>query len=240
MISVDQPQNTPQDVLIAYSSKEDGTMLDRLQADMSAVSSHRSRFLEAVGVDTRQMIFQIILYGDEQNYSRIIDVDSSLCGQHIHADALYTEVPYVALFLPTADCVATTIYDPSRRALALLHLGRHSTVAGLMSKTVAYFSSKGSNVRDLRIWMSPSVKKESYVMEYFNQSDAPVWKPYVSIASDGLHLDLQGYIRSRAEAAGVPSSHIFESAIDTATDNNYFSHSQGDVRDRFATVVMMK
>lgn len=240
MIQADQPTNTPNTLLIAYSSKEDGPMLKKPDYDPSTVQLNKEKFLQKVHIPVDKMIHQVILYGPEQTYAKIIEVDASSCGHIAYADALYTELSQVALFLPTADCIATTVYDPKRRALALLHLGRHSSIAQLMSKVIELFVTKGSDAKDLHIWMSPSVKKESYTMEFFNEASSSLWQPYYAKNDTGYSVDLPGFTRNLAEMSGVPSTNITESAINTATSNDYYSHSSGDVSGRFATVVMMK
>ena len=81
------------------------------------------------------MVYQRIIYDEAQRYDLIVEVGENDTCKHIdevHADALVTESPNVGLMLPIADCVGTVIYDPVQRRLALVHLGRHSTVAGLM------------------------------------------------------------------------------------------------------------
>ena len=82
----------------------------------------------------------------------------------MHADVLYTEQPKVGLFLPIADCIGTIIYDPTRKAIALAHLGRHASVADTIKKTIDFFTMKGSRPQDLIIWMAPSVERRRILL----------------------------------------------------------------------------
>ena len=240
MIAQDQPTCFPEKVCAAVSSRQDGTMLDRAQGNRHAndIVTNRQMFCKEVDIDYRQCVYQIISYDDENTYDAICQVDApNTLG--VSADVLYTRSKGVGLFLPIADCIGTVIYDPQMEALALAHIGRHASIANTLQKTIRYFEKQGSDVRNLLIWMAPSVKRSNYRLDYFVHKDTPEWQPFVDETADGIYLDLQAYNRARAIEAGVQESHIYESPVNTATDRNYFSHSSGDTSGRFAVVAML-
>ena len=245
MIVADQPTCFPSDLLVAVSSKDDGTMLKRIRGrHVSEILENRRRFCDQIGVTYDDVVYHVISYDQAQTFDNIAEVTETDTVKHnnegIFADALYTEAAGIGLFLPVADCIATVIYDPKRRALMLAHLGRHSTVAQLMSRAVRYFVERGSRTKDLQIWMSPSIIQKNYRMDYFNHADDKNWQNFCRQTADGIYLDMQGFNRSLAIQAGVPDENIFISSIDTADNPNYFSHSSGDVDGRFAIVACMK
>ena len=245
MIAADQPTCFPSDLLVAVSSKDDGTMLNRIRGrHVAEVLDNRWRFCDQIGVNYDEVVYHVISYDQGQTFDAIADVTEADTTRHnsegIFADALYTEAVGVGLFLPVADCIATAIYDPKRRALMLVHLGRHSTVAQLMSRAVRYFVERGSRAKDLQIWMSPSITQKNYLMDYFNHANDTNWRNFCRQTADGIYLDMQGFNRSLAVQAGVPGDNIFISPIDTADDPNYFSHSAGDTGGRFAVLAEMK
>ena len=241
MIRTDQPTYFPPELLIAVSSKDDGTMLNRIHGrHVAEVLENRRRFCDQIGVKYDDVIYHVTSYNQAQTFDNIAEVTEADTVKHnnegIFADALYTEMAGVGLFLPVADCIATVIYDPKRRALMLAHLGRHSTVAQLMSRAVRYFVERGSQAKDLQIWMSPSITQKNYRMDYFNHTNDTNWHNFCRQTADGIYLDMQGFNRSLAIRAGVPDDNIFISPIDTADDPNYFSHSSGDTGGRVAVV----
>ena len=245
MIAADQPACFPSDLLVAVSSKDDGTMLDRIRGrHVAEVLENRRRFCDQIGITYDEVVYHVISYDQAQTFDTIAEVtetDTVKCNSEgIFADALYTETAGVGLFLPVADCIATAIYDPKRRALMLAHLGRHSTVAQLMSQAVQYFVECGSQAKDLQIWMSPSITQKNYRMDYFDHTNDTNWHNFCRQTADGIYLDMQGFNRSLAVQAGVPADNIFISPIDTADDLHYFSHSSGDTAGRIAAVVMMR
>ena len=245
MIRTDQLTCFPSDLLVAVSSKDDGTMLNRIRGrHVAEIVNNRRRFCDQIGVKYDEVVYHVISYDRAQTFDNIAEVTEADTVKHnnegIFADALYTEMAGVGLFLPVADCIATVIYDPKRRALMLAHLGRHSTVAQLMTRVVQYFVERGSQAKDLQIWMSPSITQKNYRMDYFNHTSDTNWRNFCRQTADGIYLDMQGFNRSLAVQAGVPGDNIFISPIDTADDPNYFSHSAGDTGGRFAVLAEMK
>ncbi len=244
MITVDQPTCFSSDLLVAVSSKDDGIMLNRIRGrHVAEIVNNRQRFCDQIGVKYDDVVYHVISYDQAQSFDNIAEVTETDTVKHnnegIFADALYTEMAGVGLFLPVADCIATVIYDSERRALMLAHLGRHSTVAQLMSRAVRYFVERGSQAKDLQIWMSPSITQKNYRMDYFDHTNDTNWRNFCRQTADGIYLDMQGFNRSLAIQAGVPGDNIFISPIDTADDPNYFSHSSGDTGGRFAVLAEM-
>ena len=152
------------------------------------------------------------------------------------------------MFLPSADCVATDVYDHIKKVLAMDHLGSHSTVANLAEKLVGHpMKTYNTDPRDLIIWMAPSLQKQSHILQYADFANNNLdWQPYCTRLANGFLLDMQGYNHSRFIAMGVPSENITISSVDTGTNSNYWSHyTETTIRGheappRFAVVCMMK
>lgn len=242
MIAADQPTLHPA-VRIIVSSRDDGTVLDRSRATHDGdVLEARRKICEAADFDYAQAVFQRIIYSPDACYDLLAEVDERSTTQYtdeIVADGLMTAAPGVALFLPVADCVATVLFDPITKRLALLHLGRHSTLTKLLPRTIERFLSEGSRPEDLLVWMSPSAQKQSYALEYFEHADDPAWAPYIEPAGSGYRLDMQGFNAAVCEDAGIRPENVHRSMIDTVTDDRYFSHSAGDTYGRFAVIAML-
>lgn len=244
MILKDQPACFPDSVLVKVSSKNDGTVLDRTKEVHAADALvNRSEFCKKVGVPYDQVVYQQIIYGDEQTYSKIARVDGNHVSSTvpgIKADALFTTTPGVGLFLPVADCVATVFYDTRRKELALAHIGRHASYAKLATRVVEQFVANGSNLNDVTVWMSPHAGKDSYKLEWFDRQDDPDWSDFYTHKPDGFYLDMAGYNKALLVKSGINEANIFVSPVDTASDDNYFSHSSGDVAGRIAVLAMIK
>ncbi|NCU29629.1 laccase domain-containing protein [Candidatus Saccharibacteria bacterium] len=243
MIKNDQPTCFPDDVLVALSSKNDGTMLDRdMGVHDGTIVSHRTKFCKKIGVDYSDVVYQRIIYSRDRTYRLICEVDDGSTTKwtsEVVTDALFTRSKNVALMLPVADCVATIIYDPVIQALSLLHLGRHSTTTDLLVRVLRKFSDEGSQMKDLIVWMSPNAHVSNYVMEYFDQANDPAWQDFHYKTDEGYHIDMQGFNARICQNQGISPDNIHVSLIDTVTNPDYFSHSAGDASGRFAVVAMM-
>ena len=243
MIKADQFQNLPSKLILSFSSCDDGTMLDRARGyhDTEIVRARRT-FCHENGVNYDNVVYQQIMYDDHATYSLLAEADDRATQKNTEsllADGIYTKCPGVGILLPVGDCIATVLYDDTTKSLAMLHLGRHSTLTDLLSKTIRHFVSEGSDMADIQVWMAPSVQRESYRLDYFSAQDDPHWQPFIDRHNTGFFIDMQGYNRSVCERAGILPGNITISPIDTATNDNYFSHSQGDTAGRIAVVAMM-
>ncbi|MDO4712399.1 MAG: polyphenol oxidase family protein [Candidatus Saccharibacteria bacterium] len=243
MIASNQPTCFPPDVLVAVSSRSDGTMLDRPRGvhHPEVVASRRS-FCQKNGIVYDDVVYQRIVYGEKRRYDCMAEVDCGMTTAYtseLMADGLFTKERGVALFLPVSDCIAAVLYDPVAKHLAMLHLGRHSTIAGLMRRGIAAFLQADSRPEDIVVWMSPSAQAETYVMQYFDQANKSDWRDFYRQSPEGIHLDMQGYNAAVCRRAGIPAANIHCSPINTMTNPDYFSHACGERSGRIAVVAMM-
>ena len=80
-----------------------------------------------------------------------------------HTDAIMTNLPGVPLMLCIADCVPVIVYDPVKRAVAVIHDGWRGTVQRLAAKTVfAMRLAYGSAPKDLLAYVGPSISRAHY------------------------------------------------------------------------------
>lgn len=233
MIASDQPTIFENTIVAALSSKGDGNLKFGLGDDMD-ILKNRERFLDKVGIDIHHTSLVGITYDTEDFVKyRIVTLEDKGRGMfgaatEEYVDALVTTEPGHALFLPIADCAGAILYDPSRRVLMVSHLGRHSVEQDGATKSVAYMVNKCQvRAADILVWVSPSVGKATYPLKAFGGRS------------------LQEVIVDQLAHAGVTKEHIQVSPIDTAHDENYFSHSEflkgrQDTPGRFAVVAMMR
>lgn len=245
MILTDQPKIFPDELQVHFSSRDDGTMLMReFGRHAPEAVENRRAFLEKNSIDYDDMVYQTISYAPGGSYNTLAIVDKRhrmLVDPGTVADALITDQPGIALFLPVADCVATVLYDPHRRVLAVLHLGRHSSITDLISRVISTMETLyGTQVVDLLAYLSPAIQRESYKLEHFDQAEKPEWLNFVDEKDDGIYVDLPGYNHHVLVKLGVPAENIELSTLDVFVHSGYFSHARGDKNGRQALVAMMK
>ena len=233
MITPHQPTIFGDTIVAALSSKSDGNLKFGLEDDKKTLAS-RKRFLQKVGIDIHHTSLVGITYDtDDFAKYRIVTLEDKERGMlegdsEEYVDALVATEPGHALFLPIADCAGVILYDPTRGVLMVSHLGRHSVEQNGAIKSVEYMVANcGVSAKDVLVWVSPSVGKATYPLAAF----------------DGRAL--QDVIVEQLGRAGIAAKHIELSDVDTAHDDNYFSHSEflkgnRDVSGRFAIVAMMR
>jgi copper oxidase (laccase) domain-containing protein len=231
MIATDQPRIFDTSLMVGVSSVHDGTMKFGTDTDQ-AVTANRRAFLSKLTINPAHTTLISITYDtdDFAKYRIVTEAEKSKGmnqPSNEYADALVTTKPNHALFLPLADCVGVVLYDTKQHVLMVSHLGRHSIEINGAAKSVAYLQRKcGTDPANLLVWLSPAVGKATY--------------PLSAFAGKAMHE----VIFEQLKSVGVLPNQIEASAVDTAQDPNYFSHSQY-LKDsalpngRFAIVAMM-
>lgn len=218
---------------VAVSTVADGTMLDKSYLESPEVIANRERWLAKQGITLDNTVRVQVSYDHGANFCRYREVGGDDKGAAMRGgtpavdDALITTTPGQALFLPIADCIAATLYDPVHQVLMLSHLGRHSLEQNGGYASVMHLQEYyGSKPEDLQIWLSPAVGKETY--------------PIYTLNNQGLKEALY----AQCAAVGVRRENIRDDVTDTVTNPDYYSHSaflRGDkaTDGRFAMVAVM-
>ena len=219
-------------VFTAVSTVSDGSMKSTDQ-NFASVLPTRTTFLHKNSLDPADTTLVQVTYGGD-NYCRYRtlsndDVGNGITRQAtIESDALVVTQPGHALFLPLADCIGAVIHDPTKNILMLSHLGRHNLEQYGGTKCIEYLVNHHNvNTSDLTVWLSPAAGSDSY--------------PLYAFDNRGLHeVAIEQIIN-----AGVLDENISVSPINSASDSNYFSHSQflkgtRESDGRFAVVALLQ
>lgn len=200
-------------ITIATSTVHDGTMKST-DGSWQSVLPAREAFLEKHALRPEHTTLVQVAY-ETDNFCRYQDVsaedqgDGITRGATIEADALITTTPGHALFLPLADCIGAVIHDPTRGVLMVSHLGRHSLEQHGGTKSIRYLiDTHDVDPKSLTVWLSPAAGAEHYPLHAFEGRS------------------LHDVAIEQVTKAGVPTSNITASLIDTTKDETYYSHSQ--------------
>ena len=226
---------TLDDILkIGLSEKADGNMKIYRETEADEVVENRARFLGLMGLTLEMTRFVRVQYDGVSDFCQFAHVT----GNHAldqedeaipRADGLlFAEyeadlgAPPVGLFLPLADCVGVVLYDAQKKALMMVHCGRQTILQDGAYKAVGYVTEwAGTRPEDVLAWLSPSARKENYPLQEMGG------------------VSLQEAVVEQLTRAGVAETSIQRSEIDTTTDEQYFSHSQGDTEKRFAIAAVL-
>lgn len=182
-------------------------------------------FLQTYGFDPADSVKVGVMYQPNSTYTKVIRAMQDTSWD-TKADAIFTKLPGKTIYLPVADCVGTVVYDPVAGMLGVLHLGRHSSVVGL----IEVFAERvrrdtASDPAHWRVWMSPSIQRQSNRLRYFEPPHPAEWNGFVDKKSDDeLHVDIPRHNTAHFIQLGVKLDNMYVSQIDTYTDERYFSH----------------
>lgn len=233
----------------AFSEKKDGNLANSINGkifEFDEVIKNRNKFFKKINKDIGKSICMWVTHGDE-----IVEANSDLAKvsmldykKAVKTDGLMTNKKNLYLFLLIADCLPLIIYDPLKNAVALVHAGWKGISLNIPGKAVKKLNQiYKSNPSDLIVGIGPCVDKKSFIKENPSQKDDNRWKKFIFPLQNGkCEIDLRGFAKKQLIDAGVNKNNIFESKIDTGTDERFFSHVREkelplNKQGRFACIV---
>ena len=156
-------------------------------------------------------------------------------------DALVTDRPGLPLLATFADCYPVLLFDPRRRALALVHAGWRGTAAGVARAAVeALRREYGCRPADLVAGVGPGICGGCYEVgeEVAARFDGGWVRP--SGAPGRHHLDLATANRAQLEAAGVPGHRVHLHGACTRESAALPSHRRSPDGSRFACLAAIR
>jgi YfiH family protein len=165
----------------------------------------------------------------------------------VHADAMITDVPGLAIGVETADCVPVLLFDPVKHAAAAVHAGWRSTVKKIVQKAINRMSEEfGSEPSRMVAAIGPAIGPECY------EVDEPVIGPVrdafsfwedvaVPRGGDRWSLDLVKANRMELLQIGLPEKNIHSLGMCTSCRKDLFYSFRAEGRTgRMLSVIMLK
>ncbi len=208
--------------------------------DLAAVEENHERAFAALGLRREQVVSPYQVHG---THVRLVGQAHTGTTQPA-TDGLLTATPGVALLLRFADCVPILIFDPTRRAVAMIHSGWKSTVENIAAAAVeAFVRHARSQPEDLWAGIGPAIGPCCYeVGQEMVQTISRVKPQRAGVLQQRngrSYLDLPGLVQAQLTAAGIKK--IVASGICTACHTEeWFSHRAENGRTgRFGALVML-
>ena len=194
----------------------------------------RLAFAAALGLDGARLSVASGLHGAE--VARVDQPSGAVRGH----DAVVTDRPGLPLLATFADCYPVLLFDPVRRALALVHAGWRGTAAGIAGRTVEALGREyGCRPSDVVAGVGPGICGGCYEVgwEVAERFDPTCVRP----SPAGRHLlDLAAANRAQLEAAGVPSDHVHAHGACTRESDVLPSHRRAPDGNRFACIAAIR
>ncbi|MEP7031887.1 MAG: peptidoglycan editing factor PgeF [Pseudolabrys sp.] len=125
------------------------------------------------------------------------------------ADAVVTDKPALAIGVSTADCGPLLFADAQARVIGAAHAGWRGAFTGVIEATVAAMEKLGATRRQIVAVLGPTISQKNYevgpeFIERFSAADAANARYFAPSPTAGHAMfDLNGYIKSRVEHAGI-------------------------------------
>jgi YfiH family protein len=140
----------------------------------------------------------------------------------LEADGAVTNLRHVVLALRTADCIPVFLYDPVKRAIALVHAGWRSAEKRIVVAALEQMKENfGTDPQDVKVVLGPSIRSCCYEV---GQEMCMVF-PKAMISKKGKwFLDLQRVNRKQLIQTGVSEEKIIDIGLCTCCDERFFSY----------------
>ena len=229
-----------------YSNKKDGNMAPRF-GDKKIVLQNKKNFFNKNNIDINNSLKIKVTYSDN---IFILDKDfinkNDLSSLELDTDSIITKEPNIFLYLYFADCIPMVMFDKKNNVLAFAHMGWQSIELDLHKKIINTLKEKyNTDSSNIEVVLGPSIKKESYILKKPSQLKFECWRPFLKeIKKDYYEIDLSGYLVNSLKNEGILDIKV--NYIDTAKDNNYFSHyrcvyiNKDEKEGRFIAGAMIK
>lgn len=191
------------------------------------LARNRARLYAAIDKPRVQWLRQ--MHGTRVHYAPRV-------GDEVEADAVWTDVPGVAVAVTTADCIPVVIADGAGDLVAVIHCGWRGAVGGVIEATLRKLPVETS---DLRAWLGPGICGRCYEVGRDVYEKATLWpdagKTFSPAGAVGKWLfDLPGYAAGRLMSAGVDE--IDRSDACTFHEDRFFSYRRDGRTGFMATV----
>lgn len=198
--------------------------------DAIAVAENRSRLAALIGVSPEKIFFMNQVHGRDV---AIIDEGSDPSATP-SVDALFTEVPGLALVTLIADCVPVLLY--SEGAVAAVHIGRKGLVAGVLDSALEHFHRNEIPHSAIFAELGPSICGDCYEVDIESYHEVVESHPAAATSEAQRCVDVAAGIRAQLKRYGIGFK---QSPLCVMHDPGYFSYRRDGVTGRQAGVVLL-
>jgi YfiH family protein len=173
--------------------------------DPAHIAENRGRMARALGVAADRFLTPYQIHSPD-----VVVADKPWTAEdRPRADALVTRAPKLAVGVSTADCGPLLFADERARVIGAAHAGWRGAFTGVIEATIAAMEKLGADRANIVVALGPTISQPNYevgpeFIERFTASDAENGR-YFTPASRADHamFDLNGYIASRVQRAGI-------------------------------------
>lgn len=174
------------------------------------------------------------------NQTHSCEVVEANAEQVLDADASWSQTPYLAALVMTADCLPVLFCDRAGTKVAAAHAGWRGLAGGILERSVAALAT---DPHELLAWLGPAIGPASFevgdeVRSTFVAQHPQALSAFTPGAQAGKWLaDLYQLARIRLAACGVTA--VYGGGLDTFTDPRFYSYRRANPTGRFASLIWL-
>ncbi len=198
----------------------------------AAVRRNRDLVLHAIGPEARRLFFLRQVHG-----TTVVRAPADGDRLAPAADAVFTDMPGLAVGVLVADCAPVLLADPGAGLVGAAHAGRRGLAKGVVAALITEMTRAGADPSAMRAVVGPAICGQCYevpaAMREQVERSAPGSACLTRTGTPGL--DLRAGLRSQLEQAGV--NQVADDARCTAESGELFSYRRDGTTGRFAGFV---
>ena len=226
------------DLVVAGATKAEGILGRYSLTSDPDILANRQRFFNQLGLEKEKICPLVPAFN---NRLTLVEFYQPVLKK---VDAIVTNQPNIFFTLLTADCIPLVLYEPKKKALALVHMGWRNVVGHLTTKVVAAMI-KHYDVKPGEIYgyLGPAIEKKCY-----RQSGGRAWlkagwflfsgnQRFVQRVKGSFLFDIKAAALAQLEKAGVPASQIEVSPYCTAGQPDLFPSNFREQNRRVSSIL---
>lgn len=165
------------------------------QEERRQVQENRKLIFDTLGIDAKH-----IALGNQVHGTHVAEVSEA--GLQDKTDGLITNQKGLGLAILVADCAAILLHDPQIGFVGALHAGWRGAVGGILPRALSIFKEKGSDLSQLRAFISPCISSAQFEV---GEEVASQFPEHVVIRGvyEKPHVDLKAFLACQFQDAGV-------------------------------------
>ena len=124
--------------------------------DKTRVVKNRHLIEKTLGIEQGNLVFL-----NQKHTSRVVVLENN-SPPTIEADGMVTQQKGLGLAILTADCQPIFFLDPGNGITGAIHAGWKGTLKGVIRNAIWEMISLGSDVKNIRVVVGPSISKANY------------------------------------------------------------------------------
>jgi polyphenol oxidase len=200
--------------------------------DPAAVARNRLRVAQACEVAESGLTWMRQVHGSHVGYA-----DHGSSGRE--GDAIFTDVPGLALGVLAADCAGVLLADPRARIVGAAHSGREGTAAGVVTALVAAMAGAGAVPARMRALIGPAICGRCYEVSAQVQDRVAAAVPEAACRTrrGSPGLDIGAGITAQLARAGIRQ--VDDDPRCTAETPDLYSFRRDGRTGRFAGLIWL-